>query len=118
MHPTLLKKFTLRANFNAGVFEVYKSWATKQGLENWFLRSADFISPEGKTRAPLELAQSGDAYTWKWHGFPDEISEKRKVLEANGKDFFKFTFSGNCIVSISIRTEKETTVVELTQENI
>ncbi|WP_431198530.1 hypothetical protein ACQ86K_18670 [Mucilaginibacter sp. P19] len=40
------------------------------------------------------------------------------MLEANGADFIKFTFTGGSIVSVSITAKLGVVIVELVQENI
>ena len=53
-----------------------------------------------------------------WYGWCDDVVEKGKILEANGKDFIKFTFGKAGIVNVQIKTEENETIVELTQEEI
>ena len=110
--------FKLVAGFNSTISNVYDAWASAEGIEKWFLRSADFFTREGRPRTRTEKIQSGDSYLWKWHGFPDDIFEKGTILEANGKDILKFTFSGGCTVSVFIRPLDEITLLDLLQENI
>ena len=40
------------------------------------------------------------------------------VTEANGLDRFEFTFTDNCLVTVTIKEESGETVVELTQSRI
>ncbi len=108
-------KFVLRLPVERDEQTIYRAWSTKEGLEKWFLRKADFFSSDGKSKS---TASKGDRYHWLWHGYPDTTFEERKVLDANGKDFFKFEFSGGCIVSIRLKQEGDQTIIELTQENI
>ncbi len=108
-------KFVLRLPVNKEVQTIYNAWSTKEGLEKWFLRRADFFSPEGKLKS---VPSKGDNYHWLWHGHPDSVFEKRKLLDTNGIDFFQFEFSGDCIVSIRLKEEAGHTLIELTQENI
>ncbi|GHN01851.1 hypothetical protein WSM22_33400 [Cytophagales bacterium WSM2-2] len=108
-------KFVLRLPVKMEIPAAYEAWSTSQGLQKWFLRKADFFSLDGKLKT---LAAKGDGYHWLWHGYPDSAFEKRKVLDANGKDFYQFEFSGGCIVSIRLKKEQDLTIIELTQENI
>ncbi len=39
------------------------------------------------------------------HDWSDETVKRKIVLEANGKDFFKFSFGKAGIVSVTIKTE-------------
>ena len=108
-------KFVLRLPVEKDVQTIYHAWSTKEGLEKWFLRQADFFSPDGKLKS---IPSKGDSYHWLWYGYPDSVFEKRIVLDANGKDFFKFKFTGECIVSIRLKEDANQTIIELTQENI
>jgi hypothetical protein len=111
-------KFTKRIPIKAGNTQIYQSWATQEGLEKWFLRKAEFVTIENKLRHRQAQVEKGDSYKWHWHGYPDSVYEHRKVLEANGNDFFQFSFTADCIVSVNIKSEQGETIVELTQENI
>jgi hypothetical protein len=44
--------------------------------------------------------QEGDSYTWRWHGYPDDVTQSGKVLKANGKNLFSFSFSLGCPVTV------------------
>ena len=111
-------KFTKRIPISVDVISVYKAWTTQEELEKWFLRKAGFIRFDGNLRGRNESIQKGDKYEWYWHGYPDTVFEKNEILEANGKDFLQFSFSGNCVVSVKLYTMEGETIVELTQENI
>lgn len=111
-------KFKVTADVDIDVRSMYEAWATPEGLETWFLRKADFFAIAGRQREPQEFIKKEDTYTWHWHGFDDTIVENGQVLEANGADFVKFTFTGGTIVSVSITCKLGVVVVELVQENI
>lgn len=110
--------FTLRIPIKADVQKVYDRWTTREGLESWFLRKAEFTRPDGVVRHAKSSVKKDDRFEWLWHGYGDEDVERREVLEANGKDLFQFVFSGGCIVTISIYKEQSQTICELKQENI
>lgn len=110
--------FKLRVNIKKGVRDIYPLWATSVGLERWFLREAIFRDKSGKVRAKDELVQKNDTYEWRWHGYPDDVTEKGTVLEANGGDKFSFTFSLGCPVMIHIYIELDETIVELTESDL
>jgi hypothetical protein len=57
-------------------------------------------------------------HLWLWYGYPDNVFEKKEIIEVNGKDFIQFGFTGNCIVSVKLYTQEGETIIELTQENI
>jgi hypothetical protein len=110
--------FKLRVNINAGIDKAYQAWATRDGLESFFLRQAIFKDEKGIERQGDAPLQEGDTYLWRWHGYPDDVAEKGKVLKANGKNLFSFTFSLGCPVTISIYTEQDQTIVELVESNL
>ncbi len=110
--------FTVRVPVRAPAEKLYWCWATREGIEYWFLRMSDYRKPDGTAREAREFVQQGDTYRWLWHGWGDDTIEKGEILECNGKDFFKFSFgnAGNC--AVTIKTELGETLVELVQDNI
>lgn len=110
--------FKLRVNINTSIENAYKAWATRAGIESWFLRKAIFKDGSGNDRSGDMPINENDTYTWLWHGYPDELDEKGKVLKANGKNLFSFTFSMGCPVTISFYTEQDQTIVELVESNL
>ena len=111
-------KFTRRITVNAPARVIYEAWAVPSRIESWFLRSAEYVAFDGRTRDRDQPVETGDAYLWRWHGYLDDVSEGGRVVEANGKDRFVFTFTSDCVVAVDIREENGETVVELTQSNI
>ena len=110
--------FTLRIGIRASEEAVYKAWATQDGLESWFLRSAEFTDQQGHVRHIHDFVQANDWYHWLWHGYPDDVFERKEVIEANGRNTFKFVFTGNCIVTVTITTAFGETICALTQDHI
>ena len=92
-------RFVVRININAPAQKLYKS-------------------KDGKLRTNEEEVSAGDTYKWLWHGWPDDTVEYGTIEEANGKDFFKFSFgkAGNC--SVRIFKDNGENFVEITQEDI
>jgi uncharacterized protein YndB with AHSA1/START domain len=111
-------RFTVRIDIKAPVEKLYHAWATRSGMEYWFLRLSEYKKPDGSLRSDNELVQKNDSYKWLWHGWPDETVEHGRILDCNGKDFFKFSFgkAGNC--SVRIYEEQGTNIVELVQDEI
>jgi hypothetical protein len=112
-------EFKLRIPVKAPIQDLYDAWSTQAGLEKWFLRQAIFKKRDNVLYDRHEHATRGAWYHWRWHGYTDDIEEIRQVTDANGKDFFQFLFTCNCLVSVSITplSEKEN-MVELVQKNI
>lgn len=111
-------KFKVTADYNASVRAVYEAWTTQAGLESWFLRDALFYTVAGRQRANDEFILKEDTYLWRWHGYADSVFETGAILETNGSDYLKFTFSGGTVVSVNIGSKYGLTIAELVQENI
>jgi len=110
--------FKVTGDYNTDIRSLYESWATTAGLEKWFLRKADFFTIPRRLREQEEFIMKEDVYEWYWHGYNDETFEKGQILEANGTDFIKFTFSGGSVVSVNLSSRNGVSIVDLTQENI
>ena len=111
-------KFMLRIPVKVSPEIIYRAWATQEGIESWFVRTALFFRPDNSQRSENEFIQKGDRYTWLWHGYDDETVEHNDILEANGEDTVSFVFAGHCIVTVTIGMLDTETIVQLTQENI
>jgi uncharacterized protein YndB with AHSA1/START domain len=111
-------RFKIRISVNAPIDKLYHGWATRAGIEHWFLRYSEYRNPDGSVKGNEEYVQKGDTYTWRWHGYPDSTEEKGEILEANGKDFFKFRFGPAGVCSVTIKKELGETFVELVQDEI
>lgn len=111
-------KFKIRITINADMAAVYKSWTSRQGLEKWFLRSAIFQNSNQESRHRTEFVHAGDEYEWLWFGYSDDVKERGKVISANGRDQFQFTFTANCLVTVNIYLERGEMICELIQSYI
>ena len=109
--------FTVRIAVKATAERLYWCWATREGMEYWFLRMSEY-KKGNEIRNAGDPTQKGDTYRWRWHGWPDEVTEEGIILECKGKDHFKFSFgkAGNC--AVSIKKEEGETIVELVQDQI
>lgn len=110
------KQFRRRIPIKAPAKAIYAAWTTQQGLEAWFLRLAEFTKPDGTTKPKNSSIEKGDKYKWLWYGYDDFVVEEKEVLEANGWDQLKFSFSGDCIVTVSIKQDQGETICELIQD--
>lgn len=110
--------FVVRVNVDAPIEKLYTLWATRAGIESWFLRMSEYKDAAGLPLKNEEPAQKGHSYRWRWHGWGDETTEEGKILDCNGYNFFKFSFgkAGDC--SVTIKTENGYTIVELLQEKV
>jgi uncharacterized protein YndB with AHSA1/START domain len=114
--------FTKSITVKTTMEKLYHAFATRAGMERWFLRSCDYKNENGHSLAREEFAQAGDHYCWLWFGYDDDIAEKGKILQANGTDFLEFTFHANgkndMNVSVSFTDEEAECRVNLQQYNI
>jgi len=108
-------QFTKRITIHAPADAIFKAWAKQEGLESWFLRLAEFKAPSGKIKERNDLVQKGDQYRWRWFGYDDTIAEEGEVIFSNDKDELQFTFTGGCIVKVSVKEEAGEMVCELQQ---
>ncbi|WP_300659668.1 SRPBCC domain-containing protein [Fluviicola sp.] len=109
-------QFTKRIAVKSDMKTVYDAWTKSEELEKWFLSRAVYYSAENEKVSPSENCSAGCRYEWNW--FTQGYYEEGKVTEANGTDFFEFTFAGNCKVGITLKPEKDSVLVELTQREI
>ena len=108
----------VRINVKASREKLYWRWATKEGIESWFLRKSDYKNSVGTLRGNNEFVQTGDTYSWWWHGYPDDVAEHGEILDCNGKDFFKLKFGGAGNCTVTIYKKQEENIVELLQDEI
>ncbi|MFW9780465.1 MAG: SRPBCC domain-containing protein, partial [Candidatus Heimdallarchaeota archaeon] len=102
---------------------VFEKWATPKGIVEWFIAEAIYTSEESHARAPFELIEAGDTYTWR---FFSGITLNGKILQVKKDEFLQFTFGKkepnsdeDVIVSVHFNDyEKDQTLIFLIQENI
>ena len=113
--------FTKNIPVKATAETIYRSFATRKGIESWFLRRSEYKNAAGLL-SPEEYVKENDTYSWRWFGYPDEVNENGTILKANGKDLFEFTFNANgkndMRVTVSAREEAGERIVSLCQYNI
>lgn len=110
-------EFKIRVNVRTSIENAYRAWATPAGVSSWFLRIM-YTDKNGNTRTGEDLAQEGDDYTLSLISKPETVILRGKVLKANGKDMFSFSFSKGCPVTISIYTEQDETIVQLIESHL
>jgi hypothetical protein len=111
------EQLLLRIPINADKQTIFAQWTTRQGLENWFLRKAEFKKPDGSVRNASDVIQTGDTYEWMWHGWPDDMVERGTVVDV-GDLSLKFTFGKAGNVTVSVKEELQETILELLQDEI
>ncbi|HOZ84784.1 MAG TPA: hypothetical protein PK191_04795 [Niabella sp.] len=112
------RRFSLRISINTTTEKLYWCWATREGMEYWFLRNCAYKKPEGIIRAKDEQVCKGDSYVWHWHGWPDDVKEEGALFDSNGRDYFKFSFGKAGICSVRFFEEHNHQMIELIQEEI
>ena len=116
METLTFDSFTKKIYIKAPIEKLYWCWATKEGIESWFLRKAQFIKEDGKIRDSAEQTQAGDSYIWEWHNWNGQ--EKGNVLQANGKDFIEIVFAAPSKVSVTLEDRGTSVLVTLKQFDI
>lgn len=114
--------FTKSITVNTTKEKLYYAFATRAGMQAWFLRSCNYKNEDGSSLSPEDFAKAGDGYTWLWFGYADDTIENGKILQANGSDLFEFTFNANgkndMKVKVSFAEEEAEWRVNLQQYNI
>jgi len=111
-------RFVLRINIKATRQQLYTAWATREGMESWFLRLCEYSKQDGHLLADNEPAKAGDQYRFRWFGWSDETTELGEVQLANGHDQFRFSFGKAGVCTINILMAGDTQIVELEQTAI
>src|SRR5215510_8331886 len=111
-------RFVVRINVRDSIERLYHAWATRRGMEHWFLRLSEYKKPDDAERSADELVQKGDTYKWLWYGWADDTVEYGRILYCYGKDLFKFSFVKAGYCTVSIYAQDGETIVELMQQNI
>ena len=57
-------RFTVRINVKASTEKLYWCWATKEGIEFWFLRRSGYKKNDGTSYYANEFVKKGDKYSW------------------------------------------------------
>ena len=110
--------FTVKIPLDHPEEKIKRAWLSQNELESWFLKLAEFKSPENKKRKPDEVFQPGDTYRWQWFGWPESAEEKGEILHSNHHEFLRFVFGKAGTVSLSLIKEHNHTILNLVQENI
>lgn len=110
--------FTRQITVKYPAHAIYEAWAVPSQITRWLPRSAEYVGYDGTAKDRDREVEAGDSYLWRWHGHLDDINDAGLIIEANGHERFAFSFTQNCLVTVTIRDEYGETVVELTQSNI
>ena len=108
--------FTKRIEIKSSLTEIYNAWTKADEIEKWFLSSANFYNQDKKIVDKNINIEKDFSYEWSWYLY--DTIEKGKITNANSRDFLQFTFVGECHVDITLSTQDDYVIVELTQKNI
>lgn len=111
-------RFIVKTSLKADKNDIIDAWTTPSGLEKWFLRRAEFKSPEGNHRDGNEKVQVNDSYKWRWHGYPDSVEEQGEILKPQDSEIIRFRFGNAGIVSVKSTLQDGEAILELLQEDI
>lgn len=111
-------RFEVRTPIHKDPEVIKEMWLSQDMLEQWFLRKAEFTTPNGEKRKRSETIRPGDNYSWQWHGWPESVEEHGKLLEPETGEFIRFVFGKAGIVGVKIKKEHGQTILELVQEQI
>jgi uncharacterized protein YndB with AHSA1/START domain len=99
--------FTKSITVRSSKEKLYHAFATRAGMESWFLRSCNYKKADGSLPGAESFATAGDKYTWLWFGYGDDTVENGEILQANGQDLFEFTFNSNGKNDMKVKVEFE-----------
>lgn len=108
--------FTKKIFIKAPMDQLYRCWATSEGIRSWFLRHAQYTYGKAQIRNPKEPIETGDAYVWEWYNWDGQ--EKGMILAANGKDTIEFSFAGKSKVRVTLEGKSSAVLVTLRQFGI
>ncbi len=111
-------RFTVKIPLDVQKEDIINAWMTQDALEKWFLKLAEFFTPNGEKRKIQEQIKPGDSYRWQWSGWPETVEEHGKLLNPQQGEFIRFQFGNTGKVGVSIVQEQGQTILRLTQENI
>lgn len=82
-------EFSVKEYIPADLETVFNYWAISGKITQWFIKEAEYISPDGQKRKNDEIIKTGDLYTW---NFGKELTMKGKIIEVINNKFLHFTF--------------------------
>jgi uncharacterized protein YndB with AHSA1/START domain len=103
--------FTLSIAVKSSLETIYNAWTISSEIEKWFLETCQF-----NNTTTLKNVTAECEYQWTWYLY--DGLEKGKITQANGKDFFQFSFAGECLVDVQLKEIGENILVTLRQHNI
>ena len=108
--------FTANIAVKSTLSTIYNAWTKSSEIEKWFLETCTYKDENNRIIDSNVNVKPENVYEWTWYLY--DILEKGKITQANGKDFFQFTFAGDCLVDVQLKEMEESILVKLKQHNI
>ncbi len=108
--------FTLKMGVKASLETIYNAWTKSSEIEKWFLETCKYKNTAGVVLDSHQNVSAGCVYQWGWYLY--DMLEDGRINQANGKDFFQFSFAGECLVDVALKEAGDYILVQLTQHNI
>jgi uncharacterized protein YndB with AHSA1/START domain len=108
--------FTVSIAVKTNLQTIYNAWTISSEIEKWFLETCKYKNADEGLMQGDEHVSSDGTYEWTWYLY--DVLEKGKIVQANGTDFFQFSFAGDCLVDVQLKQIGEHVLVTLTQHNI
>lgn len=106
--------FEINYYYPAKKEQIFKVWATGEGLKSFFIEEITITDSRGQTKANDQVIKSGDSYSWMWR---HNYSLEGKFLSVIENEKVEFTF-GSMLVSFSFIQAGDQTLLQLKQSNI
>ncbi|MDQ3019737.1 MAG: hypothetical protein M3R36_04085 [Bacteroidota bacterium] len=104
--------FIQRIYINESGKDLYAMFSKGENLVKWFVKNSSYHTETGELRNNNESFKTNDEYLWEW---TDGAKLAGKILEADGKENFKFTFGNDVTIHLKLIKAGSRTLVELTQ---
>ncbi|WP_256009331.1 SRPBCC family protein [Desertivirga xinjiangensis] len=108
--------FTKRIAVKSDLKTIYDAWTKASELEKWFLKEVTFFNADESAYDANLNVSNNTRYQWYWYLYKDPMIGI--IEEANGKDFIRFTFEGDCLVDVSLEEKEGYVVITLRHYNI
>lgn len=108
--------FSVSIGVKSSLESIYNAWTKSSEIEKWFLETCKYLNADSNHLDSNSNVTAEYSYEWTWYLY--DVTEKGKITQANGKDFFQFSFAGDCLVDVQLKEIGENILVTLTQHNI
>jgi hypothetical protein len=108
--------FTANIAVKSTLSTIYNAWTKSSEVEKWFLETCTYKDENNRIIDSQVNVKPENVYEWTWYLY--DVLEKGRITQANGKDFFQFTFAGDCLVDVQLKEIGENIRVVLKQHNI